>query len=160
MDLNNLKKSSLKVQEVLNQFNLNLIVKEFPDSTRTAQQAADAIGCQLGQIAKSLIFKCTNSGAPLLVVASGKNRVNEKSVATQIGEPIEKADAQLVLASTGFAIGGIPPIGHASTMQTLVDQDLMAYESIWAAAGTPNAVFKLLPADLVTMTGGKIISVL
>ncbi|MFA6527316.1 MAG: YbaK/EbsC family protein [Candidatus Babeliales bacterium] len=160
MDLNNLKKSSLKVQAVLNQFNLNLIVKEFPDSTRTAQQAADAIGCQLGQIAKSLIFKCKNSGTPLLVVASGKNRVNEKSVATQIGEPIEKADAQFVLASTGFAIGGIPPIGHASTMQTLIDQDLMAYESIWAAAGTPNAVFKLLPADLVAMTGGKIISVL
>lgn len=160
MNIDNLKKSSQKVQDTLNKFGLELVVKEFPSSTHTAQQAADTIGCQLGQIAKSLIFKGKLSGKPVLVIASGKNRVNEKKIAEQCGEQIEKADAVFTLEMTGFAIGGIPPVGHNVSIETLIDQDLMEYESIWAAAGTPNAVFKLLPTDLVKMTTGKIISII
>lgn len=160
MNIDNLKKSSQKVQAVLNKFGLELVVKEFPDSTRTAQQAADTIGCELGQIAKSLIFRGKTSGKPVLVIASGKNRVNEKNIVEHCGEQIEKADANFVLLSTGFAIGGIPPVGHTVPIKTLIDQDLMTYESIWAAAGTPNAVFKLRPADLVKISDGKIISII
>lgn len=159
MDFNNLKKSAQTVQDTLNKFGLDLVVKEFPESTRTAQQAADAIGCLVGQIAKSLIFKLKNSGEPILIIASGKNRVNEKCIAEICGEQIEKADAEFVLAHTGFAIGGIPPVGHTTLIKTLIDQDLMSYDVIWAAAGTPNAVFKLLPADLVKITQGRVISI-
>ena len=160
MDTNNLKKSAQAVQDVLNQFGLDLVVKEFPESTRTAQQAADAIGCTVGQIAKSLIFKGKNSGKPLFIIASGKNRVNEKRIAEFCGEPIEKADAEFVLAHTGFAIGGIPPVGHTTTMIPLIDQDLMSYDIIWAAAGTPHAVFKILPSNLIKITNGKIVSII
>lgn len=160
MKADNLKKSSQRVQDVLNKFGLELVVKEFSNSMRTAQQAVDTIGCELGQIAKSLIFRGKTSGKPVLVIASGKNRVNEKNIVDHCGEQVEKADANFVLVNTGFAIGGIPPVGHAFPIETLIDQDLMAYELIWAAAGTPNAVFKLHPGDLVKMTDGKIISMI
>lgn len=160
MNTTTLKKSAQIVQDVLNQFGLDLIVKEFPDSTRTAQQAADSIGCQVGQIAKSLIFKGKSSGTPILVIASGKNRVNEKNIATICGEQIERADPNFVLAHTGFAIGGIPPVGHTTPIKPLIDQDLMTYDLIWAAAGTPNAVFQLLPKDLVKITDGTVVCVI
>ncbi len=133
-------------------------VKEFPSSTRTAQQAAETIGCELGQIAKSLIFKGKISGKPVLVIASGKNKVNEKRIIEYCGEHIEKADANFVLESTGFAIGGVPPIGHNNPVETLIDLDLMGYETIWAAAGNPNAVFKLRPVELVKITNGRLVS--
>src|SRR4029079_18643970 len=126
-----------------------------PDSTRTAKEAAVAVGCDVAQIVKSLVFRATTSGRPVLVIACGANRVDEAAVGTLIGEPIGKAGADFARTNTGFAIGGVAPIGHAVTPVTLVDEDLLAFESIWAAAGTPNAVFCLTPEDLLPMTGGQ-----
>ena len=126
-----------------------------PDSTRTAKEAALAVGCDVAQIVKSLVFRGTESGRPVLVIACGANRVDETAVGALIGEPIGKADADFVRANTGFAIGGVAPIGHVVAPVTLVDEDLLAFESIWAAGGTPNAVFNLTPAELLEMTGGE-----
>lgn len=131
----NLKKSAEKVQRILNELGFELNVMEFPASTRTAQEAADAIGCTIGQIAKSLIFKGKSSQKPILIIASGTNRVNEKVVKEYIGEKLEKADADFVLEHTGYAIGGIPPVGHTEPISTFIDEDLMQYSEIWAAAG-------------------------
>ena len=154
-----LSKSAEKVQSALNQYGFELNVVELSESTRTAQEAADTIGCQVSQIAKSLIFKCKNSQKPLLIIASGTNRVNEKVIKQYIGEKLEKADADFVLEHTGFVIGGIPPIGHKNSITTLIDEDLMQYEEIWAAAGTPHAVFKLTPKILTEITQGSIVSI-
>jgi len=151
--------SALKVQQALEALGFNLQVVELPASTRTAVEAAQAVGCQVGQIVKSLIFKAKHSEQPILVVASGSNRVNEKSVEALIGEPLGKADADFVRQRTGFVIGGVPPVGHAEPLNTFVDEDLLQYAVIWAAAGTPNAVFRLSPADLVKMTGGKVVKI-
>lgn len=131
----------------------------FSDSTRTAAEAAQAVGCQVGQIVKSLVFKGKQTQRPLLVEASGVNRVNERRVSEVIGEPIEKADADFVRQHTGFAVGGVPPVGHAEHIETFIDEDLLQYEEIWAAAGNPHAVFRLTPGELQEMTGGKIISI-
>ncbi|WP_461615618.1 YbaK/EbsC family protein [Clostridium sp. Marseille-QA1073] len=155
----NLSKSAEKVQSVLNEFGFELNVIELSDSTRTAQEAANTIGCNVSQIAKSLIFKGKTSQRPILIVASGTNRVNEKAIKEHLGEKLEKADADFVLTHTGFAIGGIPPIGHKTSITTLIDEDLMQYEEIWAAAGTPHAVFKLTPKILAEITNGDIISI-
>lgn len=137
---------------------LNNEVRELPAATRSAAEAAAAIGCQVAQIAKSLVFKTKGSGKAVLVIASGVNRVDEKKVAGYLGEPIERADADLVRQKTGFAIGGVPPVGHSEKLETFIDEDLLQHEAIWAAAGTPNAVFQLTPADLVKATGGRIVS--
>jgi prolyl-tRNA editing enzyme YbaK/EbsC (Cys-tRNA(Pro) deacylase) len=123
-----------------------------PDTTRTAQDAA-AIGSSVQQIAKSLIFKPVRP--PILVIASASNRVNEK----RLDEPMHKADPAFVRERTGFAIGGVPPVGHAQQLRTLIDRDLLALDEIWAAAGTPHAVFALTLADLVRITGGECILV-
>ncbi len=155
----NLKKSAERVQSVLNEFGFELNVVEMSESTRTAQEAADAIGCTVSQIAKSLIFKGKISQKPILIIASGTNRVNEKRIKEIIGEKLEKADADFVLEHTGYAIGGIPPIGHKTPITSFIDEDLMQYEEIWAAAGTPNAVFKLTPKVLADITKAQIISV-
>lgn len=155
----NLKKSAQKVQTVLNKFGFELNVVELSDSTRTAQEAANTIGCTVSQIAKSLIFKGKASQKPILIIASGTNRVNEKVIKEHIGEKLQKADADFVLEHTGFAIGGIPPIGHKDSIITLIDEDLLQYDEIWAAAGTPNAVFKLTPKILVEITKGDVISI-
>lgn len=154
-----LKKSAAKVQAVLNEFGLELKVIELPDSARTAQEAAQAIGCTVSQIAKSLIFKGKTSQKPILIVASGTNRVNEKAAEQYVGEALEKADAKFVLEHTGFAIGGVPPVGHKTPIATFIDEDLMQYDEIWAAAGTPHAVFKLTPHILVEITKGKVVNV-
>ena len=154
-----LKKAAQLVQDVLNNNNLECKVLELPSSTRTAIEAANAIGCEVDQIAKSLIFR-TVSGQPVLVLVSGPNRVNEKTIASYLGEKIEKADADFTRDITGFAVGGIPPIGHKQAIDFIfIDQDLMKFDSIWAAAGTPNAVFNLQSKNLVEMTEGKIISI-
>ncbi len=135
-------------------------VVELPQSTRTAADAAKAIGCQVGQIAKSLVFRASESGNAVLVIASGTNRVNETTIAAAIGEPIGKADADFVRARSGYAIGGVPPVGHATPMRTFIDEDLLRFDRVWAAAGTPNAVFELSPADeLQRITGGTVIRV-
>ena len=154
-----LSPSAQKVQEALSAGGFSYQVIEFSQLTRTAAEAAQAIGCRVEQIAKSLVFRGKHSGAAILVIASGPNRVKEKSVATLLGEPLEKADADFVREQTGFVIGGVPPIGHRNQGSVFIDKDLLQYEEIWAAAGTPNAVFRLAPADLVTMTGGQIVNV-
>lgn len=154
-----LKKSAQKVQNALDEFGLGLQVVELPDSTRTAQEAADAIGCTVAQIAKALIFKGKTSQQPILIMASGINRVNEQAIQEQIKEKLQKADADFVLEHTGFAIGGVPPVGLRKTIATYIDQDLMQYEEIWAAAGTPHAVFKLTPQILVAITKGVVINI-
>lgn len=154
-----LSASAQKVQDVLNAHRLPCQVVELPASTRTAQEAAEAVGCQVGQIIKSLIFKGKQSNKPILVLVSGSNRVNEKKLKELVAEPIKKADADFVREKTGFAIGGVPPVGHREQLETFLDEDLLQYEEIWAAAGTPHAVFKLTPADLQTMTACQVVSV-
>ncbi len=155
--MSTLKHSAQRVQEALKQFGMELKVVEFAESTRTSQEAANAIGCELGQIAKTLIFKGKQSQRPLCVIASGKNHVNEKKIALLIGEAIERPDAEFVELHTGYAIGGVSPVGFSFDIQAFIDQDLMTYAEIWAAAGTPHAVFKLTPQDLLTITNGRIV---
>lgn len=151
-----LSPSAARVQALLDGIGLGHRVVEHEGSTRTSEDAAAAVGCEVAQIAKSLIFRTKETGRPVLVVASGANRVDEKAVGRLIGEKIERADPEFVRESTGFAIGGVSPIGHAVPPLVLIDDDLMRLETIWAAAGTPNAVFRLTPADLVSMTGGRV----
>jgi prolyl-tRNA editing enzyme YbaK/EbsC (Cys-tRNA(Pro) deacylase) len=145
-------------QETLRARGFTHRVVELPASTRTAKEAAQAVGCQVGQIVKSLIFKGQQSQKPLLVLASGPNRVDEQRLSELAGEPIEKADADFVRQHTGFAIGGVPPLGHRERLVTFIDETLFQYEVLWAAAGTPHAVFQLTPADLQAMTDGQIFS--
>lgn len=156
---NTLGASVQKVQDVLRSLGFSGEVVVFSDSTRTAAEAAQAVGCQVGQIVKSLVFKGKHTHRPVLVEASGVNRVNERRVSEVIGEPIEKADADFVRQHTGFAVGGVPPIGHAEHIETFIDEDLLQYEEIWAAAGNPHAVFRLTPGELQEMTGGKVIGI-
>ncbi len=127
-------------------------VVEFEQSTHSSAEAAAAIGCDVSQIAKSMLFKAAD-GTPVLVVASGTNRVDEKKVAALLGQKISRADAGFVLERTGFAVGGVPPVGHVTTPVTFLDRDLRSHATIWAAAGSPNAVFALTPGDLVRLTG-------
>ncbi len=151
-----LSSSALKVQQALDQLGLRLQVVELPGSTRTALEAAQAVGCQVGQIVKSLVFKSKHTGRPILVLASGQNRVDEKRIAALIAEPLGKADADFVRQHTGFVIGGVPPVGHLEKLVTFIDQDLLEFDELWAAAGTPHAVFRLKPAELVQMTAGQV----
>ncbi len=154
-----LSPSAQKVQAALEKIGLPCQVIELPDSTRSSLEAANAIGCTLGQIVKSLVFRTKPSGKAVLILASGTNRVDEKRIETYLGEMLEKADADFVREQTGFAIGGIPPLGHLNPLTTLIDQDLLQYEEVWAAAGTPHAVFRLAPSDLQRMTSGMITSI-
>lgn len=154
-----LRKSAQRVQEILNGFGMDLQVVEMSDSTRTSQEAASAIGCKVEQIAKSLIFKTKQTGKPVLIIASGTNRVNEKKMAGILGEKLERADAEFVLENTGFAIGGIPPIRRDSYADVFMDEDLLQYEEIWAAAGTPHAVFKVGSTELCNIANATVISV-
>lgn len=154
-----LSPSARKVQDTLRALGFDLTVIEHAESTRTAQEAAERVGVTLGQIVKSLIFKGKASGKPILVLTSGANRVDEKRVKAYAGEKIERADANFVREVTGYAIGGVPPIAYAQPMETYLDEDLLQYDLIWAAAGTPNAVFELTPGDLQKMTGGKVASI-
>jgi prolyl-tRNA editing enzyme YbaK/EbsC (Cys-tRNA(Pro) deacylase) len=151
--------SAQKVQDALAELGLSLQVVELPGSTRTAVEAAQAVGCQVGQIVKSLVFRGTQSDKPVLVVASGANRVDEARLGEILGEPTGKADADYVRLRTGFAIGGVPPVGHTEPLAIFIDQDLLQYGEIWAAAGTPHAVFCLTPADLVRITGGRVVQI-
>jgi len=154
-----LSSSAQKVQDILNSLGCNCEVIEFSESTRTAQEAAERVGSKLGQIVKSLIFKGRESGKPILVLTSGVNRVDEKRISQYAGEKIERADPEFVRNVTGFAIGGVPPIGHARPMETYLDEDLLQYETIWAAAGTPKAVFQLTPDSLQSLTKGAVVRV-
>lgn len=143
-----------RVRETLAALGIATEIVEFPQGTRTAQDAATAIGTTLGQIVKSLVFLA--DGRPVLVLTSGRNRVDTAKLARAIGaNRIERADADRVRAETGFAIGGVPPVGHATPMETFIDQDLLAYDVIFAAAGTPTAIFPIAPGELIRATGGR-----
>ncbi len=154
-----LSPSAQKIQDLLISLGYKYIVIEHAESTRTAQEAANRAGCELGQIVKSLIFRGKDSGKPILVLTSGANRVDEKSISEYAGESIGRADADFVRAVTGYAIGGVPPIGHSEKMETYIDEDFLTFQTIWAAAGTPNAIFELQTEDLQKMTDGKIVMV-
>lgn len=151
-----LSPSAQRVQQALESLGLTLQVVELPASTRTSAEAAAAAGCSVGQIAKSLVFRGAASDNPILVIASGANRVDVVKLAALAGEPVAKADAEFVRRQTGFVIGGVPPIGHSQHLKTFIDRDLLQYDEIWAASGTPNAVFRLTPADLQRMTGAPV----
>lgn len=154
-----LSPSAQKIQNLIRELGYPYIVVEHTESTRTAQEAADRAGCELGQIVKSLIFRGRQSGKPILVLTSGANRVNEKRISEYAGEAIQRADADFVRAVTGYAIGGVPPIGHVEKMETYIDEDFLPYPTVWAAAGTPNAIFELQTPDLQQMTDGIITQV-
>jgi prolyl-tRNA editing enzyme YbaK/EbsC (Cys-tRNA(Pro) deacylase) len=144
-----------KVAAELRRRGFELEVVELPESTHTAAEAATAVGCEVGAIAKSLLFRAAG-GRPVLVIASGANRVNEARVGELLGETIGRADPDFVRANSGFAVGGVPPVGHAVQPVVFIDADLLAWETLWAAAGTPNSVFQLTPAQLVELTGGRV----
>src|SRR5829696_811254 len=154
-----LSSSAQKIQDQLQSLGYDYQVIEHAESTRTAQEAADRAGCELGQIVKSLIFKGKQSDKPILVLTSGANRVDEKRISEYAGEHIGRADADFVRSVTGFAIGGVPPFGHLQKMQTYIDEDFLQYPSIWAAAGTPNAIFELKTEDLQKLTNGNVVRV-
>lgn len=154
-----LSPSAMRVQAALQALGLDCQVVELPASTRTAPEAAAAVGCTVGQIVKSLVFRGKESGRAVLALVSGANRVNEATLAGLLGEPVGKADADFVRQQTGYAIGGVPPLAHDQPLLTFIDQDLLQFEEIWAAAGTPNAVFCLNSADLQRMTGGQVVQV-
>ena len=154
-----LSPSAQKIQDLLNSLGYDLTVIEHAESTRTAQEAADRAGCELGQIVKSLIFKGKESHKPILVLTSGTNRVDEKRIGEYAGESIGKADADFARAVTGFVIGGVPPFGHSQKIETYIDEDFLQYEKIWAAAGTPNAIFELPTTVLQKITEGKVVQV-
>jgi prolyl-tRNA editing enzyme YbaK/EbsC (Cys-tRNA(Pro) deacylase) len=155
----NLSTSAQKVQDALRFAGYDYQVVEFQDSTRTSAEAAERVGCQIGQIVKSLIFRGNASAKPVLVLTSGANRVDEGRISQYIGETIERADAEFVRTSTSFAIGGVPPVGYTLPSETYIDEDLFQYGKIWAAAGTPNAVFELSPEALLKLTAGKVAKV-
>ena len=144
--------SAARVQAALETAGIEARVVELPQSTRTAAEAAAACGCDVAQIVKSLVFRDAN-GDGVLVLTSGTNRVDEKRLGLQ------KAPADFVRQKTGYAIGGVPPVGLAAPLRTLIDEDLLRFERIWAAAGTPNAVFEMRAADLPRITGGELTSV-
>ena len=130
-------------------------IEEFPSSTRTAQEAADAVATSVGQIVKSLVFLA--GGAPVLALVSGANRLDTDRLAVVTGAPIAKADADAVRQATGYAIGGVPPTGFPAPIPTFIDRDLLQYAVVWAAAGTPRHVFPIAPGDLVRITGGRVV---
>lgn len=152
-----LSDSAQKVQTFLIENGHSCIVKELPDSTRSAEEAASAIGCEVAQIAKSLVFIDKTSGDSVLVIASGINRVDTKKIEDSTGIHLIKADGKFVKEKLGFAIGGVPPIGHHKKILIFLDPTLKDYKWIWAAAGTPFAVFQLRSSELEKMTYGKYI---
>ena len=147
---------ALRVQEMLGPA---FEVVEFEESTGTAIDAAAAIGCSVGQIAKSLVFRTKGDGRSVLIIASGANRVDEKKAGTLVGEKLKRADADFVREATGYAIGGVAPVGQEGHAAVLLDHDLARFDTLWAAGGTPHAVFRLTPADLERLTGGRFVDV-
>lgn len=150
-----MKPATERVLEALNSVGLNADIKEFAESTRTAAEAAKAVGSEVGQIVKSLVFLAGQS--PILALVSGANQVDTERLATIAGDPITRASAEVVREATGYSIGGVPPIGHATTVPTYCDAALQQYELVWAAAGTPNTVFAITPSDLIRITGARVV---
>jgi prolyl-tRNA editing enzyme YbaK/EbsC (Cys-tRNA(Pro) deacylase) len=151
--------SAQRVQDALAALGCDARVREMPASTRTAAEAAAACGCAEGAIVKSLVFRGAQSGQGILVLTSGANRVHEKRLGRLLGEKLARADADFVRAATGYAIGGVPPLGHVTEMRVVMDRDLHAYPQIWAAAGTPRAVFPTTPDELARLTAAEVVAV-
>jgi Cys-tRNA(Pro) deacylase len=151
------KPATLRVQSALAELGLGGAIVELAVEARTSQQAADAVGVSVGQIAKSLVF--TVDGAPVMVIASGVNRVDERKLARLAGGKVRRADAETVKRATGYTIGGVPPLAHDTSLPIWVDEDLLSYDRIYAAAGVPECVFPLTPDELVRATGGSIADV-
>jgi len=148
--------SPRKVFDAAHALGLDIAVHVMAQPTRTAEEAAAACGCGVGQIVKSLIFKSRGGSEALLFLVAGDNRLNEKLAADLVGEALERPDAEFVREETGFAIGGVPPFGHRKPLATIMDQDLLRHELVWAAAGAPNAVFPIAPGHLRAATGARI----
>jgi prolyl-tRNA editing enzyme YbaK/EbsC (Cys-tRNA(Pro) deacylase) len=159
MTMSELPPSAQKVHDAAAALGLDIAVREMPDSTRTAEKAAAAVGVTVGQIVKSLVFMGATSGKPYLLLVSGTNRVNEAGVAAHLGEALRRPDADAVRTLTGYAIGGIPPFGHDTPLATYIDGDLLQYDIVWAAAGTPKAVFSAAPGKLMDATKAIVIDV-
>jgi prolyl-tRNA editing enzyme YbaK/EbsC (Cys-tRNA(Pro) deacylase) len=144
-----------RVREALARAGLASDIVELPGAARTAQAAADFLGCAVAQIANSLVFRATASDGAVLVMSSGAKRVDTARLAAVLGEPVGKADAEFVRRTTGFAIGGVPPVGHSGPLRAFVERSLAAQREIWAAAGHPHTVFRLSYDELVRITGGE-----
>ena len=151
-----LPRSTRRVHDALVALGLPADIHRMVDSTRTAPEAAAAVGCEVGAIVKSLVMRGVTSGEPILALVSGSNRANLELVSAAVGEPIERPDAAFAREVTGYSIGGIPPIGHPAPVRTVLDEDLLRYETVWAAAGNPHAVFPIAPAALVTAAGATV----
>ena len=159
MNQKSLSPSAQRVDDALRALGYEFNIIEHAESTRTAQEAAERAGCELGQIVKSMIFKGKESGKPILVLTSGANRVDEKRISQYAGEAIGRADPDFVRAVTGFAIGGVPPLGHSQKVETYLDEDFLQYDTVWAAAGNPNAIFELPTETLRKITDAKVVRV-
>lgn len=146
--------SAERVQRALAAAGLDARVTELALAARTAQQAADALGIEVGRIAKSLVFRAAPSGRAVLVIAAGDRRVDEARIAALVGEPIERADPAFVREQSGFAIGGVAPLAHAQPMLAYVDASLRRFDIVWAAGGTPHCVFPIRPDDLLRVSAG------
>ena len=153
--MSNLSTSAQRVQDALDAAGVTTRIVEYEVPARTSAEAAGVLGCAVGQIAKSLVFRSA-SGTPVLVIASGAHRVDEAKIAGLAGEAIGKADADFVRAATGYAIGGIPPLAHAVRPRTFIDRNLLAYATVYAAGGTPHAMFPIAPAELVRVADGTV----
>ncbi|NIX76223.1 YbaK/EbsC family protein [Microvirga terricola] len=151
--------STQRVQRAAAELRLDVLIREMPQSTRTAEEAAAACECAVGQIVKSLVFQGATSGTPYLLLVSGKNRVDQEGVTRTIGEALTRPDAAQVRAWTGYAIGGIPPFGHDTPMRTFIDRDLLDHPVVWAAAGTPQTVFSVEPKALAQAVDATVIAV-
>lgn len=156
--MNEINGPAARVRDAAESFGLSVTIRTMPESTRTAEEAASACGCSVGEIVKSLVFRTRQTARPVLLLVSGANRVDEAAIAAHIGEPIERPNAAFVREVTGYAIGGIPPFAHARPLETWFDRDLLAYEQVWAAAGTPFAVFSVDPKVLCRAVGGQVVA--
>ncbi len=150
-----LKESSKRLQDKIRTLGFRIEVKQMTKSTRTAVQAAEALGCATAQIVKSLLFRGKRSGRPYLALVSGSNRVDLQRLEKIVGEPVKMADPEFVRRVTGFAIGGVPPAGHRQSVPTFIDEDLLQHRILWAAAGTPDSMFAIGAPDLISLTGGQ-----
>ena len=149
-----MKAANLRVKAELEASGIEFEINILPAAVRTAQAAADALGCAVGQIANSLIFRDRAGGAAVLIMCAGDRRVDLAKVRRQTGLELGKANAEFVRGETGFAIGGVPPVAHARPLRCLLDSSLKRHDQIWAAAGTPESVFRMSPAQLQRITGG------
>jgi prolyl-tRNA editing enzyme YbaK/EbsC (Cys-tRNA(Pro) deacylase) len=154
-----LPSAAQRVQDALAALGRSYVVRQLDHSTRTASEAAQAVGCQVAQIAKSLVFRGQRSSRPVLVIACGANRVSETRLADLLGEGVGMADPDFVRQHTGYSIGGVPPVGLAAPLPIFIDEDLLKFDVIWSAAGTPHTVFPMPPGDLAALTGGQVVAV-